>query len=436
VFGRSNFVANIIWQKTTSARNDALYFSASHDHLLVYAKNKESLLINGLPRTTASETAYSNPDNDPRGPWREGDYKCAKSADERPNLYYPIVHPFTGQEVWPRRNRVWAYSSDVCRQHMEDNLLWWGRTGNYTFPKLKRFRANAPETLVPTTLWLAEDVDQTRKARLESIALFPDDPFPTPKPERLISRIVQIASNPGDIVLDSFLGSGTTCAVAHKLRRRWIGIELQQHAITHCVPRMKKVIDGEDLGGITSVANWTGGGGYRFYRLATSLLDKDKWGNWVVSKEYQPEMLAEAMCKLEGFSYAPHPDIFWIHGYSTETDLIYVTTQNLSHEQLQFISNQVGDERTLLICCSAFRAKPDAFANLTLKKIPKTVLHRCEWGRDDYSLAINKLPAPEATAASEAAPMAGATDGEPSSRTTRKARAKKQYRSLFEEGEK
>ena len=164
------------------------------------------------------------------------------------------------------------------------------------------------------------------------------------KPEGLIKRVIELATKPGDIVLDSFGGSGTTGAVAHKLHRRWIMIE------------------------------------------------KDKWGNWIVNKQYNPEMLAEAMCKLEGFSYAPDPDVFWIHGQSTETDLIYVTTQNLSQEQLQFISDQVGDERTLLICCSAFRTKPDIFANLTLKKIPQAVLHRCEWGRDDYSLNVNGLP--------------------------------------------
>jgi hypothetical protein len=155
----------------------------------------------------------------------------------------------------------------------------------------------------------------------------------------------------------------------------------------------RKVEDGYlRLYGIRHSVRQTSGGGFRFYRLAPSLLEKDKWGNWVVSQQYNPEMLTKAMCKLESFRYAPDPDVFWIHGQSTETDLIYVTTQNLSHEQLQFISDQVGDERTLLICCSAFRANPDAFANLTLKKIPQAVLHRCEWGRDDYSLNVNGLP--------------------------------------------
>ncbi len=226
------------------------------------------------------------------------------------------------------------------------------------------------------------------------------------KPEFLLRRILQMVTREGDIVLDSFAGSGTTGAVAHKMRRRWIMIELGDHCKSHVVPRLRSVIDGVDTAGISSVSDWKGGGGFRYLRLADSLLDRDKWGNWIVSKEYKPEMLAEAMCKLEGFRYAPDPDVFWIHGHSTETDLIYVTTQNLSHEQLLFISEQVGDEHTLLICCSAFRANPDAFANLTLKKIPQAVLHRCEWGRDDYSLNVNSLPGsePEADQTDEGSP--------------------------------
>jgi adenine-specific DNA-methyltransferase len=215
------------------------------------------------------------------------------------------------------------------------------------------------------------------------------------KPEQLLKRIIEMSSSPGDIVLDSFAGSGTTAAVAHKLNRRWIAIELGDHCYSLTAPRLRSVVSGTDQTGISKSVEWKGGGGFRFLELATSLLERDKWGNWIVSKQYKPEMLAEAMCKLEGFRYAPDPEVFWIHGQSTETDLIYVTTQNLSHEQLQFISEQVGDERTLLICCSAFRAKTDAFANLTLKKIPQAVLHRCEWGRDDYSLNVNALPGSE-----------------------------------------
>ena len=212
------------------------------------------------------------------------------------------------------------------------------------------------------------------------------------KPERLIKRIIDISTNVGDWVLDSFAGSGTTGAVAQKMGRRWIMVELGEHCHTHIIPRLKKVIDGEDPGGITKAVNWKGGGGFRYYRLAPSLLEKDKWGNWVISKQYNPAMLAEALCKLEGFVYAPSDTIYWQHGHSTERDFVYVTTQNLSPDQLQQLSDEVGSDRSLLVLCTAFRGKAERWPNLTVKKIPRAVLSRCEWGHDDYSLSVENLP--------------------------------------------
>jgi adenine-specific DNA-methyltransferase len=201
--------------------------------------------------------------------------------------------------------------------------------------------------------------------------------------------------NRGDLVLDSFLGSGTTAAVAHKMGRRWIGIELGEHAVTHCAPRLCKVIDGEDPGGITESTGWKGGGGFRFLRLAPSLLEKDKWGNWVISKRYNAPMLAEALCKLEGFRYEPDPEVFWMHGRATEAAYLYVTDQMLTAEQLEYLSSQVGPDRHLAICCAAWRGDAERYPNLTLKKIPQAVLAKCEWGRDDYSLNVEALtPAP------------------------------------------
>ncbi|SLM44219.1 DNA methylase N-4/N-6 domain protein [Nitrospira sp. ND1] len=212
------------------------------------------------------------------------------------------------------------------------------------------------------------------------------------KPESLLKRILDLTTRPGDWVLDSFGGSGTTGAVAHKLGRRWIMIELREHCDTHILPRMRSVIDGTDTSGITKAVGWKGGGGFRYYHLAPSLLEKDKWGNWVVNKAYNPAMLAQAVCKLEGFTYEPSDSVYWQQGHSTERDFIYVTTQNLSHDQLQALSDEVGEERSLLVLCPAFRGKPDKYPNLTVKKIPKTVLSRCEWGHDDYSLKIENLP--------------------------------------------
>jgi adenine-specific DNA-methyltransferase len=272
VFGRRNFVANVVWEKTTSARNDAQLFSSDQDHVFVFAKSLQAFSLNRLDRTEQSNSAYRNPDNDPRGPWREIDYKCAKTADERPNLFYPIRHPISGEEVWPRRSRVWAYGQTEHARHLEENLLWWGKTGNYSLPKLKKFFSDAPEGLVPRTLWFAADVDQTRTAKKEMKELFPEEPFGTPKPERLLQRIIHLSTKPGDLVLDSFLGSGTTAAVAQKMGRRWIGIEMGEHAATHCLPRLEKVVAGEP-GGISQAVGWQGGGGFRFARLGAPVFD-------------------------------------------------------------------------------------------------------------------------------------------------------------------
>jgi len=215
------------------------------------------------------------------------------------------------------------------------------------------------------------------------------------KPEILINTILRHFSNPGDLVLDSFAGSGTTAAVAHKMGRRWIMVELGEHCHTHIIPRMKKVIDGEDEGGITKAVDWKGGGGFRYYNLAPTLLEKDAFDNLIISKQYNAAMLAEAMCKLMGFQYSPG-ELYWQQGHSTENDFIYVTTQTLTRDHLASLSEEVGAKRSLLVCCAAFRGKADAFQNLTLKKIPLAVLQKCEWGHDDYSLNVANLPkAPE-----------------------------------------
>ena len=212
------------------------------------------------------------------------------------------------------------------------------------------------------------------------------------KPEFLLKRILEIATQPGDWVLDSFAGSGTTGAVAHKMGRRWLMIELGAHCDSHIVPRLKSVVDGTDTSGITTATDWKGGGGFRYYRVAPSLLEKDKWGNWVINSAFNAAMLAEAVCKVEGFTFAPSDSVYWQHGRSTERDFIYVTTQTLTHEQLQALSDEVGTERTLLVMCAAFRGKAETFPNLTIKKIPKGVLTHCEYGKDDYSLRVENLP--------------------------------------------
>lgn len=215
------------------------------------------------------------------------------------------------------------------------------------------------------------------------------------KPEKLIQRIFSLASNEGDFVLDSFLGSGSTAAVATKMNRKWIGIELGEHAKTHCFPRLKSVIDGEQRG-ISKAVNWQGGGGFKFYTLAPSLLNQDKFGNWVISSEYNAQMLAAAMAKQEGFRYNPHESLYWKQGNSSENDYIFTTTQFLTVETLDQIHDDMLPGESLLICCKAFQKEcKGKYANITIKKIPQMLLGRCEFGKDDYSLNIVNMPVEE-----------------------------------------
>ena len=385
VFGRSNFIATVVWQKLHARNNTAQHFSTDHDFVLVYARNLPLWKRNKVGRTAESDADFWNPDNDPRGQWRRSDLTAAKPYSDGK---FVVTGPH-GDEFSPRGNRWWSISRETFEQLVAEKRIWWGKTGR-TFPFRKRYRDELGD-LVPTTFWSHEDVGNNREAKQESSGIFGrEEMFSTPKPERLLQRIIHIATNPGDLVLDSFAGSGTTGAVAHKMGRRWIMVELGDHADTHIVPRMRKVIDGQDLGGVTEVTGWRGGGGFRYFRLAPSLLKRDHYGQWVIAAEYQPEMLAEAVCKLMGFTYAPSQDAatYWRHGHSTETDFIFVTTQAMTYEALAKLSEEVGDGHSLLVACRAYAAKDDAFPNLTPKKIPLAVLAKCEWGRDDYSLQV------------------------------------------------
>jgi adenine-specific DNA-methyltransferase len=396
VFGRANFVSNLIWEKADSPRNSARQFSTDHDHLFVYSKNPD-WIPRKLARTDEANSIYTNPDNDPRGPWLPGDPYANKPYSKG---QYKITGA-TGREFSPPAGRYWRISEDKLRELDRDGRVWWGPTGNAR-PSIKRYLSEVGD-LVPRTLWSKEDVGSNRTSKNEMRALFPEaESFGTPKPERLLKRVLEIATTPGDLVLDSFAGSGTTGAVARKMGRRWIMIELGEHCHTHIIPRLKKVIDGEDQGGISKAVNWQGGGGFRYYRLAPSLLQQDRWGQWIINKDYNAEMLAAAICKLEGFTYAPSDAHYWQHGKSTENDFIYVTTQSLTPEQLQALSDEVGEGRSLLVCCSAFRGDANRYPNLTAKKIPKMVLSRCEWGHDDYSLNVENLPMQEKAAPKQA----------------------------------
>lgn len=399
LFGRNCFVASVLWKSADSSNNDAKQLSVDHNYILVYSRTI-GWLANSLPRTEEDNKHYKNPDNDPRGKWFSGN---VSSPNPRENLRYKIRAP-NGRDIDPPSNG-WRWSKETVADKIESGEIVFSDDGLRIVRKTYLYKQGG---VSPSTVW--DDVKMTghnRQAKYELKKLFPDvrtsDLFATPKPERVIERILTIATDPGDLVLDSFLGSGTTAAVAHKMGRRWIGVELGDHAVTHCVPRLRKVVAGKDAGGITEAAGWAGGGGFRFQRLAPSLLQKDAWGNWVVNPAYNAEMLAEALCRHEGFTYAPSQEHYWMHGRSTEQDFLYVTTQTLMPETLRALSDAVGPDRTLLVCCAAWRG--EAPPNLTLKKIPRAVMNRCEWGRDDYSLNVATLPETEPDAPADDLPL-------------------------------
>ena len=391
IFGRGRFIASNVWQKRYSRENREAIGDV-HEYLLVYAINPTIFknTRNKIPPNEKQLKVYKNPNNDPKGPWRPIPI-TAQAGHATASQFYEIKDP-RGKIHTPPKGRCWGISEKRFNELRKEGRIYFGKDQN-SQPNMIRY-ANEIDGFAPWTWWPNEEVGHTDEAKKEMHSLFgKEKAFDTPKPERLIERVLQIATNPGDLVLDSFAGSGTTGAVAHKMGRRWLMIELHDHCDTHITPRLRQVIDGSDQGGTSKAINWKGGGGFRYYRLAPSMLKKDKWGNWVINDGFNATMLAETMCQMMGFTYAPSKEHYWEHGHSSESDFIYVTTQTLDQMQLAAICEAVGENRTLLVCCAAFRAKAEEYPSLTLKKIPDSVLKKCEWGKDAYSLNVQNLPA-------------------------------------------
>lgn len=398
VFGRDCFQFTFIWQSSDSPSDNKVPVVSDHDFILCYTKSADATPFTPLNDISVLD-AYVNRDDAGRlyrDRLLKKNGKNSLRAD-RPSMYFAVPAP-DGTQIWPihddGREARWALGKAEVLERLERNEIIWKRRPKgdeeVWVPYTREYAPSTPVRPHPT-IWT--DVQTTRQAKLHLKRLLPDaHPFETPKPEALLARIIGMCTEPGDIVLDSFGGSGTTAAVAHKMGRRWLMVEVGSHCDTHILPRLTKVVEGEDPGGITEDLKWLGGGGFRFYRLAPSLLTQDKWGNWVISPEYNAAMLSEALCKLEGFTYSPSDTVYWQHGHSTERDFLYVTTASLNHDQLQQLNDEVGPERSLLVLCTAFRAKAGAYPNLTVRKIPKQVLSRCEWGHDDYSLQVENLP--------------------------------------------
>jgi adenine-specific DNA-methyltransferase len=417
VFGRRNFCGQFIWEKKKKPSFLNANMGVVTEYILAYSPDRRYSppFIGGLT-TEGKKYPLNNAGNSLQVlifPPQSVVFRCADQSFTPQDmsegnivtrLLDPLVVKDGKNESQFRLEGEWRYSQKKLNEILES-----GETIVISKSPFRpnHIKAGGEDKKIKNLLSVAHFQMATYEdSNAESTALFGGDSFDYPKPEKLIETLIASVTLPGDLVLDSFAGSGTTGAVAHKMGRRWIMVELGEHCHTHIIPRLKKVIDGTDPGGVTEACNWKGGGGFRYYSLAPSLLQEDAFGNWVISKEYNPAMLAEAVCKLEGFHYAPSDESYWMHGHSTETDYIYVTTQTLSREQLQKLNDEVGPNRSLLVCCGAYRTKKlDDFPQLTVKKIPKAVMQRCEWGKDDYSLEIKALPEPRQTESTPVDPV-------------------------------
>jgi adenine-specific DNA-methyltransferase len=370
IFGRNNFVANVIWEKKYAPQNDARWLSDSHDHILVYAKNKNGWRPKPLPRTKAMNALYKNPDNDPRGPWMS-DNPSVKTYSASTD--YPITTP-GGRIVNPPKSRSWRFSEEKFEELVKDNRIWFGKNGK-GMPRLKTFLSEVQDGIVSKTIWFRSEVGDNQEAKKEIKLLDLGDVFATPKPERLIDRIVDLASGEGDWVLDSFAGSGTTGAVAHKKGRKWIMVELGNHVETHIIPRMKQVVNGVDKGGITKLVNWLAGGGFKYFELGESLFVRDNdLQLTVINPRMYNGALIRAVLKIEGFKLV-NPDN-GLHGKSGTT-AGHVTEQYLTQEYVDILLNEIGDQaKFLVIYAKTISSRLKLPDNVEVKRIPDVLLKK------------------------------------------------------------
>lgn len=424
IFGEKNRVSIITFKQGAATGHKSINPGPTtiSNYILVYAKNKSLWKYNDVYTERERDTRYSQfifNKNEPYENWKIG--TLTEAFSNKMNIepralkrtlgdrYEKLLNEFVLENAEsvirlarPDYNAVSAAARNTIDQSKDDpnriflleredhSSMYFAHGERILFysDKLKLIdgRYVAGERL--TNIW---DDLLSNNLHNEGGVKFPKGK----KPEALIKRILELSTNPGDWVLDSFAGSGTTGAVAHKMGRQWIMVELGEHCHTHIIPRMKNVIDGLDTSGVTKAVNWKGGGGFRYYHLASSLLEKDKHGHWVINRKYDAAMLTKAMCIHEGFEYAPDDVFYWKQGRSTENDFIYTTSELITREIVDQIQMQMKEEETLLVCCKAFNVNPEDYPNITIKKIPSSVLGRCEFGRDDYSLDVVDASKPE-----------------------------------------
>lgn len=406
VFLRSNYCGSFIWEKKRKPSFLNSQMGSVTEYVLCYARDRKKLSPFSIETTSEDETY----------PLYNGGNNRGILVFPPHSLYFPKsnVRVIKAQVFEEETSLVTLLNDCDIKQHWNTNEVQIEGEWRYSQGSINEQLQNGEHYIIKSKKFRPRRVFSTSKAKTmhnllsrahinmstyedatkESINLFGNNAFDYPKPEMLISVLIQCATQSGDLVLDSFLGSGTTAAVAHKMGRRYIGIELGNHAYTHCVPRLKMVIDGTDKGGVTSATSWTSGGGFRFYELAPTLIKTDNEGMPIINPEYNAEMLAAAMAMHEGFRYAPDPDVFWKQGYSTEHDFIYTTTQHLTIETMEYIDSLLGEDETILICCASHSAGlVNRFPRITVKRIPRMLLGRCVFAPEqNYNLNIITLP--------------------------------------------
>lgn len=444
IFGRNNFV-NIISVKTkiagVSGSNLGKSLQDNIEFILMYAKNLSCFTLNNIPQKRQELMEYIDSYAQQGKSWKYT--SVLKSIDD--GTYVKSFQAGNGDEIRLYKHEQFEMCpiNQIARDEFDGDI----RKAYYAYID-RVFRTTNAQTSIRTKVieetkefdnsglfsieyvpikgrnagklirsyykdtnliaWLRDVVSQDTDIifKLDNTGNLWDDiqynnltkegnvQFPNgKKPESLVGRVIDMLSQPGDLVLDSFLGSGTTCATAHKMGRKWIGVELGSHCYTHCIPRLNIVVDGTDAGGITKDVHWHGGGGYKFYELAPTLIVKDKHGNAVFSEQYNAQMLVAAVAKVNGYFYAPDPEIFWKQGYSQDNSFIYITTQYLTAAMLDSLAKEVDAFESLLICAPAFDVGLNKrYDNITVKKIPQSVLDKCEYGVDNYNLNIVEVP--------------------------------------------
>jgi adenine-specific DNA-methyltransferase len=412
IFGRSNFIACLPTIMNLKGNQDQFGFAGSHEYTLVYVKDKSLSSFNAF--NVDEEEILSSWNTDDIGLYKKGANLKATGInaprEKRPNLFYPMFIDIDTNTVYVTDDDIKVKDTDIEIFPItnDEEMSWrWSKkkvanephniivTGSSIYKKQRPELGDIPTKKPKSTFYRPEYSSGNGTSQIKKI--FGRKAFDYPKPEELIGDFLHIASNEGDLILDSFLGSGTSAAVAHKMNRRYIGIELGEHAKDLVLPRLQQVVDGIDKGGVSRTIDWQGGGGFKFYTLAPSLLRKDKFDNWIIEPSYNADLLASALAKQEAFTYHPDSELFWKQGYSTENDFIFTTTQFITVELIDRIHDEMGEDESLLVCAKTFQdACLSRYDNITLKKIPKALLGKCEFAKDDYSLNITETEKVEA----------------------------------------